>query len=206
MQIDVVSDIVCPWCYIGKRQLESAIAQYKIQRPNEPEPTVVFRPFQLNPTLPSEGMERSAYLMQKFGTSDGGQIYQRVNTAAEQVGLNLKLDKIARQPNTLKAHALMQAAPGVLDEAMFKAYFIDSCDLTDDAVLKSIALDAGVDGALIDKTLNDVALHQAIAEQDSHARSLGITGVPFFIFDQKNPISGAAGAGVLLEAMLGVGR
>jgi predicted DsbA family dithiol-disulfide isomerase len=204
MQIDVVSDIVCPWCYIGKRQLESAIAQYKIQRPNEVEPTVVFRPFQLNPTLPSEGMERSAYLIQKFGTSDGGQIYQRVNAAAEQVGLNLKLDKIVRQPNTLKAHALMQVAPGVLDEALFKAYFIDSCDLTDDAVLKGIALQAGIDGALVDKTLNDVALHQAIAEQDSHARSLGITGVPFFIFDQKNPISGAAGAEVLLEAMLGV--
>jgi predicted DsbA family dithiol-disulfide isomerase len=202
MQIDVVSDVVCPWCYVGKRQLEAAIEQYRQQRPNEPEPTVVFHPFQLNPSLPSEGLDRSAYLLQKFGTSDGGTMYERVNSAAEQVGLHLNLDKIARQPNTLKAHALIQVAPGIVEEALFKAYFIDSCDLTNDQVLKQIALQAGVDEKLIDQTLSDSALLKAVAEQDAHARSLGINGVPFFIFNQKNPISGAAGAPALLQAML----
>ncbi len=208
MQIDVVSDVVCPWCYIGKRQLESAIEQFKKLNPNAPEPTVVFRPFQLNPTMPPSGMARRDYLFQKFGTHDGGNIYQRVLMAAEQVGLQLNISRIARQPNTLKAHALINAAIAdtsnchlALNEALFQAYFIEGLDLTDDEVLKSVASQAGLKDATVSQTINDPAVHQEIAQQDQHARQLGITGVPFFIFNQRSTVSGAAGAPALLQAM-----
>ena len=206
ISIEVLSDVVCPWCYIGKRHLEAAITQWQATNPHEPAPNVMFRPFQLNPELVATGMPRDEYMMAKFGSNQGGQIYARVISAAANVGLDLKLDKIARQPNTLKAHALLMMSvkennQAALNEALFKAYFIDGKDLTQDDVLREIALGAGMSAEQVDAALTEPRLHQAITEEDQRARQAGISRVPLFIIDKQIPVSGAQGAGVLLHAM-----
>ena len=206
ISIEVLSDVVCPWCYIGKRHLETALAQWQAANPNEPAPNVMYRPFQLNPELVSTGMPRDEYMMAKFGSNQGGQIYARVISAAQNVGLDLKLDNIARQPNTLKAHALLMMSvkennQAALNEALFKAYFMDGKDLTQDAVLREIALSAGMSEEQVDAALTQPRLHQAIAEEDQRARQSGISGVPLFIIDRQIPVSGAQGSGVLLHAL-----
>lgn len=205
LRIDVVSDVVCPWCYIGKRQLEAAIARWRQANPDAPEPLVRWHPFQLNPDLPDEGMSRAEYLQAKFGSADPAAIYQRVSAAARTVGLEPDFAKIARQPNTLRAHALIGAAQGAIQQALverlFRAYFVEGADLTSRATLEALARDAGLDQAAIDAALDDSgdALDSA-ARADERARGLGIGGVPFFVVDGKVGVSGAQGADALLAA------
>ncbi|HMN84095.1 MAG TPA: DsbA family oxidoreductase [Burkholderiaceae bacterium] len=204
--IDVVSDVVCPWCFIGKRQLEEALAQWRARHPDRPAPQVNWRPFQLNPDMPPGGMLREDYLVRKFGRSDVGRIYENVRRAAGEVGLSLNLEAVVRQPNTLKPHVLMQAAGerGVqprMAEKLFTAYFLEGRDLTDDAVLAQIAREAGLDDATITAALTDERLREIIAGQDEEAREAGVSGVPFFIFDQRLAVSGAQGAQRLMMAL-----
>jgi predicted DsbA family dithiol-disulfide isomerase len=205
LKIDVVSDVVCPWCFIGKRQLEQAIERWQLAHPHAPAPQVVWHPFQLNPDLPVEGVTRADYLKRKFGRSDTSRLYENVRRAAGEVGITLNLDGIARQPNSLRAHALMQLAGQTqqqqsMAEALFNAYFIDGRDLTDDAVLTEIALGAGLDAGRVRSALTDAGLHREVAEQDLQAREAGIGGVPFFIVNGEVPVSGAAGSDQLLRA------
>lgn len=205
--IDVVSDVVCPWCYIGKRQLESALQMLAEQHPEIEAPQVRWHPFQLNPDMPPGGMSRSAYMQRKFGTSDGSKIYQRVRQAAGEVGLDLKLDAIERQPNTLKAHALLAAAGAhqhALKERLFKAYFEEGADLTRDDELARLALEAGMDEEHVDAAINDTDLLAASSAQDVHWREMGVTGVPFFVIGNQVAVPGAAGAETLMQAMLQV--
>lgn len=204
--IDVISDVVCPWCFIGKRQLEQALERWREAHPAAPQPVVNWHAFQLNPDMPIEGMARADYLQRKFGHSDGGRIYANVRRAAQEVGLDLKLDRIQRQPSTLRPHALLlQAAEqGVQDqlaEALFIAYFMDGRDLSDVSVLQQIAESAGLQADRITRALEDPEQHTQIAEADMQARDNGISGVPFFIIDQKLAVSGAAGADHLLAAI-----
>ena len=206
IRIDVVSDVVCPWCFIGKRQLEQALQQWQLKHPQAAAPEVVWHPFQLNPDLPAEGIAREAYLQRKFGRSDGAGMYDNVRRAAAAVGLNLNLEGIARQPNTLAAHALMHLAQQSgrqqqTAEALFNAYFIDGRDLTDDAVLTGIAATAGLDAGQVQSTLADEALLKQVSARDRQARDSGIGGVPFFIVNRKLAVSGAAGADHLLQAL-----
>ena len=132
LRVDVISDVVCPWCYVGKRQLESALERWRSANPGAPEPVVRWHPFQLNPGLPDDGIGRDDYLRTKFGASDPAAIYQRVEAAARAVGLEPDFAKIARQPNTLRAHALIGAAQGevqlALVERLFQAYFAEGAD------------------------------------------------------------------------------
>jgi predicted DsbA family dithiol-disulfide isomerase len=222
LRIDVVSDVVCPWCFIGKRQLEQALAQWRAAHPEEDPPLVVWRSFQLNPDMPHEGMERSDYLLNKFGRSDVSALYANVVRAAEAVGLTLNLSAIARQPNTLKAHALVHAAgqidPATADretqggpmraasrqdqmvERIFEAYFIEGQDLTDPQQLRNLGLAAGLAHAQVEAALGDEAL-QAVARDDEQARDAGIQGVPFFIVNQRFAVSGAQGAQRLLALL-----
>jgi len=210
LQIDIVSDVVCPWCYIGKRQLDEAIARWQQENPRSPAPLLRWRPFQLNPDMPAEGMPRSAYLMQKFGSPDGGNRYDRVRAAAREVGLELRLDAIRIQPSTLKPHGLMEIAEDgstqtALAEQLFKAYFIDGRDLSDDETLRRIAAKAGLDKGLVDAALAAESVSRLVAAADAELREYGVTGVPLFILGsdraERVVVSGAQGAGALLQAM-----
>lgn len=205
LRIDVVSDVVCPWCYVGKRQLESALARWCAAHPDAPAPTVRWHPFQLNPDLPDEGMSRADYLQAKFGASDPAAIYQRVGAAARAVGLAPEFAKIARQPNTLCAHALIGVARGAAQQAiverLFSAYFVEGADLTSRTMLEALAREAGLDEAAIRSVLDDEGALERVRQADAEARGLGVSGVPFFVIDGKLGVSGAQGADALLAAI-----
>jgi predicted DsbA family dithiol-disulfide isomerase len=199
VQIEVISDVVCPWCYIGKRRLEAALGQVKRQV------QVVWRPFQLNPGLPEEGMDRVQYVRDKFGDA-GGKIYARVQAVGAAAGIAFAFDRIRRQPNTLAAHQLIAlATPGLqqdaMCEALFRAYFLEGEDLTSRATLLRLAQSAGLDEGAVQGGLGDPAARQAVLAQDHAARALGVEGVPFFIFERRFAVSGAQEAEVLAQAI-----
>lgn len=205
LRIDVVSDVVCPWCFIGKRQLEDALQRWQDAHPDAPAPQVAWRPFQLNPAMPPEGMGRDEYLLSKFGRSDTGKIYANVKAAAQTVGLSLNLEAIAKQPSTLRPHALLEKAAGAgvqhaLAEALFDAYFLQGRDLTDRAVLADIARGAGLPEADVQAALTDEALLAEVADLDEQVRDMGISGVPCFIVNGRYAVSGAQGADRLMMA------
>jgi predicted DsbA family dithiol-disulfide isomerase len=203
--IEVVSDVVCPWCFIGKRRLEGALALYARERPDAPPPAVTWRPFQLNPGLPPEGMARADYVARKFGPR-GGAVYDRVSAVGREVGIDFAFDRIARQPNTLAAHSLVELAGAqgrqdAVKEALFRAYFLDGVDLTARENLVAIATAAGLDRATVEAWLDDPQAREAAAAEDARAREIGIEGVPFFIFNGRLGVSGAQPAEVLFDAM-----
>jgi predicted DsbA family dithiol-disulfide isomerase len=209
LTIDIVSDVVCPWCYIGKRHVEAAISQWREKHPDAPV-TVRWHPFQLNPDLPPAGTDRKAYLEEKFGGPQRAkEIYARVGAAGRTAGLELNFDGIKRQPNTLAAHALIAYAQSVdggahgdaVAERLFKAYFIDGEFIGDAEVLVAIAADCGLDADATRAVLSERATLDQIAAQDANARQQGITGVPFFIFNGKVALSGAQPPDTLLAAM-----
>lgn len=204
LTIDVVSDVVCPWCFVGKRQLEEALTLLADKYPDEPRPAIRWHPFQLNPEMPADGMSRSDYLKAKFGDATGGSTYDNVKAAAADVALNINFDGIDRQPNTVLAHALIAMAQAdsqnQLVEALFQAYFVDSRDLTREDELIAVARQCGMPEPIIEAALNDASVREAVEQADSHARQLGVTGVPFFIFNQQLAVSGAAGAQTLVAA------
>jgi predicted DsbA family dithiol-disulfide isomerase len=206
LTVDVLSDVVCPWCFIGKRTLEQALALYRAANPERPAPEVRWHAFQLNPELPEEGIARTEYLTAKFGAPDGGGEYERVQAIAAKVDLNLAFDRIARQPNTLRAHALIAQAgyQGIQDgvvEALFQAYFLDAADLSSRDVLREAAVRGGMSAFDADRVLANEEFVAQIAAADHKARELGINAVPFFIFNSKVAVSGAHDAQTLLQAM-----
>jgi predicted DsbA family dithiol-disulfide isomerase len=205
LAIDVVSDVVCPWCFIGKRRLEAALARYAAERPGASAPEVSWRPFQLNPGLPAEGMPRAEYIARKFGAR-GGAVYDRVARIGREVGIAFAFDRIARQPNTLAAHSLIELAEtrGLQDaavEAFFRAYFLDGVDLTARENLVATAVGAGLDRPEVEAWLDRADAREAVAAEDTRLRELGIEGVPFFIFNRRLAVSGAQASEVLLDAM-----
>ena len=209
LNIDIVSDVVCPWCYIGKRHVEQAISQWQEKHPNAAV-SVRWHPFQLNPDLPLEGTDRKGYLEQKFGGPERAkEIYARVAAAGRNAGLELNFDGILKQPNTLAAHALIAYAQTADDgahadavaERLFKAYFVDGQFIGDLEVLVAIAAECGLDAETTRAVLSERATLDQIAAQDVNAREQGITGVPYFIFNQKVALSGAQPPDVLLDAM-----
>src|SRR5262245_61400783 len=206
LAIDIVSDVVCPWCYIGKRRLEAALDLYRQRRPEAPAPTVTFHPFELNPDMPREGISRADYIAKKFGAR-GYSAHDRLVHAGAPLGIAFAFDRIARQPNTLAAHALIEAArqKGVqpaMKEALLKAFFVDGTDLTDNDTLVRIATEAGLDRNDAKAAVADELLRSAVAEDEEKARAMGINGVPFFIFNGRLAVEGAQPPEVLLEAML----
>ena len=211
MNIDIISDVVCPWCYIGKRQIEAALALYAQQHPGADRPSVTWRPFQLNPQMPAEGMSRQDYVVQKFGAARSKDIYARVAGVGAEYGIAFDFDRIARQPNTLDVHSLIALAgarapqtDGLQDrvkEAFLRAYFLDGIDLTKSENLVAIATSAGLERAEVEQCLGDPQARQAVQKEDQRARAIGVEGVPFFIFDGKLAVSGAQGPEALLDAM-----
>ncbi|NKX46188.1 DsbA family oxidoreductase [Roseicyclus persicicus] len=192
IKLDILSDPICPWCYIGWTNLARALEA----RPEHPL-AIEWHPFQLNPDMPPGGIDRRAYLEAKFGGQEGAvRAYLPVAQHAEAAGLTLHLDRIPRTPNTLDAHRLIHWAgiegrqtPVAL--ALFKAYFVDGQDIGDPATLADIAAGAGLDRAMIETLLAGDADAADIAARDAHARRRGVTGVPTFVLANQHVLSGA---------------
>jgi predicted DsbA family dithiol-disulfide isomerase len=200
LQIDVVSDVVCPWCFIGKRRLEQALGRV----PDTPV-SVRWRPFQLNPQLPEAGVSREEYVRSKFG-SRADEVYARVAQAGRSAGIEFAFERIVRQPNTLAAHQLIRAAAAsgcedAMVETLFRGYFLEGVDLTDRAALVALAARAGVASSQAELAVDDSGLRAALAAEEHQARALGVEGVPFFIFAGRVGVSGAQDAAVLVQAI-----
>jgi predicted DsbA family dithiol-disulfide isomerase len=203
-RIDIVSDAICPWCYIGKRQLERALAQLA---PEGLTFNVHWNPFQLNPDMPREGRDRTAYRVWKFGSAEKATALDaRTTDAAAAVGLAFRTDLMTRTPNTIDAHRLIwfagrKGAQDAAMEAVFKAYFIEGRDIGDHAVLAACAATAGLDIAEVTEFLNgDLADHEMRAA-DQAAREAGVSGVPSFFLDGHGMFSGAMPAETIASAL-----
>jgi predicted DsbA family dithiol-disulfide isomerase len=192
MQIDIVSDTVCPWCFIGKRRIERAMAM----RPDV-KFEVFWRPYRLDPSVPREGVDRRAYLKAKFGDSPrSSAMGDAIRNEGAGEGIEFAFDKIAKTPNTLDSHRLVRwaAGAGIQDdvvERLFRAYFIEGRDVGDPSVLGDIAAEAGMDGELVTRLLAGDADLEPVEREAGMASEMGISGVPTFIFDSKFMISGA---------------
>ena len=202
LPIDVVSDVVCPWCFIGKRRLEKAIAM-------KPEIPVAVRwhPFFLNPWIPREGIDRQTYLETKFGSAERyAVIAERVAAAAAMEGLVYAPDKMSRQPNTLDCHRLILWSRSATDPARMKQrlmelYFAEGADLSDAKVLIQAAVDCGMDGDLVRRLLaSDADVDRAENDANS-AKEAGIDGVPCFVFNSSVIVTGAQSPEYLASAI-----
>jgi predicted DsbA family dithiol-disulfide isomerase len=202
LKIDVVSDVVCPWCYIGKKRIESAVALVA-DVPVE----VHFRPFLLNPWVPREGISREDYLTTKFGSVDAYKgIAGRVVAAAGEEGLTYRPDLVKRQPNTIDCHRLIHWAEAIgkapeMKQRLMELYFRDGGDLTDTEVLVKAAADVGLDASDVRKRLASDEDVELISAQAQEASDKGISGVPTFVLAQKYAISGAQAPELLARAI-----
>ncbi len=200
MKIDIISDTVCPWCLIGKRKLEKALEQ-------RPDLTVeiAWHPFQLHPDMPVEGADRKEFIAKKFGSVERArELYENVERAGSAVGLDFNFSKIARSPNTLNSHRLIKwaSSAGVQDELveiLFRRFFMDGEDLGDTEVLIQAATEAGMDTTIVRDLLNSDRDLDMVAQEDARAREMGVSGVPFFIIDEKYAVSGAQDSSVFLQ-------
>ncbi len=185
--IEIASDVVCPWCYIGKRRLEKALAALD----GEVEARIEWLPFQLNPGMPEGGMARADYRRQKFGSLEKGRALDaRVAQEGAGEGIAFAFERMQRTPNTVAAHRLIDLAQkqgkgNEVVDALFRAYFEDAKDIGDPAVLQSIAALAGVTGHPDEKIFKDVR------DKEERVRDYGISGVPTFIFNRTSGLSGA---------------
>ena len=206
LSIDIISDVVCPWCYIGKRRLEAALAQ----RADGTAQTVArWHAFQLNPDIPASGVDRRTYLERKFGGPERArQIYARVKAAGDEVGIAFDFERIERQPNTFDSHRLIawgqDTNPSKSDgliERLFRAYFIEGANIGDIDVLARLASEAGFDSDAARTWLASDSGTTAVRAEEQQARAWGVSGVPFFVFNQRLAVSGAQPPEVLLDAI-----
>ena len=192
MEIDIFSDTICPWCFIGKRRLERALRE----RP-QADLTIRWRAFQLNPDMPAEGMERTQYLETKFGGARNAEaVYAQVKAAGESERIPFAFDEIRRTPNTVDSHRLIRFARenGRQDEtveALFDAYFLRGENIGDPEVLVAAAKEAGLEDEAVRAFLASGAEADVVRAEDTQARQAGINGVPCFIFNGKYALSGA---------------
>lgn len=202
LAIDVISDVICPWCYVGKRRLEKAIAslngQYNVR--------VKWHPFQLNPTMPQEGISRREYRIGKFGSWERSQeLDAKLIAVGAEEGIPFAFDRIERTPNTFDAHWLIWLADqhGCQDavmEGLFRAYFVDGRDIINRQVLVDVVAESGLDRQLVEEMLNSDEGREAIHDAEKSARHHGVGGVPFFVFNGKVALSGAQAPETFVEA------
>ncbi len=200
--LDVISDVVCPWCYLGKRRLARAIDLIP-----EVDLVVRWRPFRLDPTIPPEGIERSEYLIAKFGSveavDDG---HRHLEERGREEGINYNFERITRSPNTVDAHRLIHwsAAEGIQNdmvERLFAAYFSEGLDIGDQAVLASLAAEVGFDlDTVADRLASDEDRDMIVGEIENAYR-IGVTGVPCFIVDRRLAVTGAHPSEILVQAI-----
>ena len=192
VKLDIISDPICPWCYIGKSNLDKALAQI----PDHPF-IIEWHPFQLNPDMPIEGMDRRDYLEGKFGGKEAAvKAYAPVVEHAQKAGLTINYEAMTRTPNTLNAHRLIhwagiEAKQTEAVDALFHAYFVDARDIGNAEVLGDIADSIGMDAAVVQKLLATDNDTDDIKSRDAHSRQMGVTSVPTFIVDNKHAVPGA---------------
>ena len=202
ISIEVVSDVVCPWCYLGKRRLEGALALLP-----DVETTVRWRPFRLDPTIPPEGIDRSEYIRQKFGHTDAvSATHDQLVAAGKEVGIDFRFDLIKRSPNSVDAHRLIgwAEADGREDEVVesfFRAYFSEGRDVGDAAVLIALAAEAGMDPAIVERLLRSDQDRTEVEAEIDHAYRIGINGVPCFIIGKRYAVMGAQPSMTIAEAI-----
>jgi len=200
--VEVVSDVVCPWCYIGKHRLEAAIALVP-----DIDVEVNWRPYFLNPWIPREGIDRQTYLETKFGSVERySAIAERVTVAAAMEGLVYDAQKMSRQPNTLDCHRLILWSRGVTDpgrmkQRLMELYFAEGGDLSDPKALIQAAVDCGMDGDLVRRLLASDADVDRIENEAESAKEAGIDGVPCFIFGGSAIVTGAQSPEYLASAI-----
>ncbi|MBM1309532.1 DsbA family oxidoreductase [Sulfitobacter mediterraneus] len=192
IKLDIMSDPICPWCYIGKAHLDKALAE----RPDHPF-VIEWHPFQLNPDMPAGGMDRRAYLEGKFGGKEAAvRAYAPVVEHAGKAGLTINFEAMQRTPNTLNAHRLIhwsgiEGRQTAAVSALFKAYFVDARDIGDVEVLADIADSIEMDAAVVAKLLQSDEDAQSIRDRDAHSREMGINSVPTFIVGNQHAVPGA---------------
>jgi predicted DsbA family dithiol-disulfide isomerase len=203
-RIDIVSDAICPWCYIGKRHLEQALATLADEGLSF---ELHWNPFQLNPDMPKEGRDRATYRAWKFGSAEkAATLDQRITDAAAEAGLAFRTDLMTRTPNTIDAHRLVWFAGqnGVQDavmEIVFRSYFVEGRDIGDHAVLAECAVEAGLERrAVVDFLAGDLA-DKEMRAADLAAREAGVSGVPSFFLDGYSLFSGAMPADTIANAL-----
>lgn len=191
-KLDVISDPICPWCYIGKTKLDRALEKHP-----EHDFVIEWHPFQLNPTMPAEGMDRREYLEAKFGGKEGAvRVYGGIAQAAEAAGVDINFEGIKRTPSTLNAHRLLHWAAlegkqNAVVDRLFKAYFREGQDISDHDVLVDIATAAGMDRTVTRKLLEGDADAKDIQDRDAQARERGVSGVPCFVIGNHYVVQGA---------------
>lgn len=204
--LSIVSDFVCPWCFIGKARLDAALAQMT----PEQRPELHFLPFKLNPAMPEEGMARADYREQKFGSKErSDELDAQVREAAEQSGVSINHDAMTRTPNTVKAHMMMAMASSLKGDAgnaavtlanlLFEAYFTQGLDIGEDAILLDLGAKAGLPADVATAALSDHELRQATNSLADGLASQGVNGVPTLLLDQHFLISGAVPSEDLLR-------
>ena len=202
LHLDVIVDVVCPWCFLGKRRLDAAIAEL-----DDLDVEVRYRPFQLDPTIPEDGIDREEYVIGKFGSADAlDEAHARLFSLGADVGITYAFDLIEKSPNTLDAHRLIRwaAAEGLGDpmlERLFSLFFEEGADLTKAETLIAAAEDVGLDEDEVTMKLEDGVDLDAVKADIAHAGRMGITGVPTIIVENKFAISGAQTSEVLVDAL-----
>ncbi|MBA3447348.1 MAG: DsbA family protein [Pseudaminobacter sp.] len=204
ISIDVVSDVVCPWCFIGQKRLEKAIVAVP-----EVKVDVRWRPYQLDPAIPPEGKDRKAYMLAKFGNEERlREIHARIEPLGADEGIAFDFEAIKVSPNTLDAHRVMRwaaaAGHGVQNELatkLFRLYFEDGANIGDHAVLIDAARDSGMDAAVVEALLPTDADREAVASEVATASGMGITGVPCFLLEGKYAVMGAQDSATLADAI-----
>jgi predicted DsbA family dithiol-disulfide isomerase len=206
VKIDVISDVVCPWCYLGKARLELALAQLP-----DVEAEIHWRPYMLDPSIPRTGVDRKAYMEAKFGAGPRlGQIHEQLNGFGKAVAINYNFDAIKIAPNTMNAHRLIrwaaQAGPGMQNKVvdlLFKSFFEEGRDIGSAPVLIEIAKEAGMDASIVETLLPTDAEEAGVVGEIATSKQMGIAGVPCFIIDQKYAVSGAQMPDILADAIRG---
>jgi predicted DsbA family dithiol-disulfide isomerase len=201
LSVDVISDVICPWCYIGKRRLEKAIAAFggpvKVR----------WLPFQLNPSMPKAGISRQEYRTKKFGSWERSQqLDAQVAAAGDAEGIHFAFDRIERTPNTVDSHQLISlaATEGQQDavvEAVFRAYFTEGRDLSNPQILLDVVAEAGLNRSQAESVINSSVGEDTIQTGEDLYRRYGVGGVPFFIVNGRIALSGAQPPDVILKAL-----
>lgn len=207
--VDVVSDVVCPWCFIGQKRLDKAIAAA-----GDVEVHVRWRPFQLDPTIPPQGKDRRDYMLGKFGSEERiREIHARIEPLGEAEGINFAFDAIKVAPNTLDAHRLIRWAGAMSEEVqnrlvrrLFQINFEEGGNLGDHAVLIEAAREAGMDVSVAEALLPTDADAEAVQNEITTASRMGITGVPCFLIEGKYAVMGAQDAATLTDAIRQVAK
>ena len=202
--IDVVSDVMCPWCYIGKRRLEQALAKL-----DDMDIDVRWRPYQLDATLPPEGRDRREYLETKFGGPErANEIYARIEDAGRDENLDFKFEAIAVSPNTIDAHRVIRWSTNdgsevhdKLVEILFRKFFMEGANIGTHEVLVSAAEEAGMDSSVVATLLATDKDRDEVTQEIATAQQMGVTGVPCFIIDNKYAVMGAQEPDAIVEAV-----